>query len=69
MGYLDQLLQRPPDTDGIDYTSVGVRALRADLITTRGEMLAEMAFERAVMLTHAIALLDYLADVVAAAGK
>lgn len=47
--------------DGIDYTPESVRGVREDLIPLRDERLTNLDFDEAVILSHTIALLEYLA--------
>lgn len=53
--------------DGIDYTPQGISALREDVIVYRNRALdaAPEGMQMAVVLTHVLALLAYLADLMA----
>lgn len=50
--------------EGVDYSPEGIRALREDVIVYRDRALAAMpeGAEMAVVLSHVIALLSYLAE-------
>jgi hypothetical protein len=47
---------------GIDYTAVAVRGLHAELAKFRTDLIKAMDFDHAVMLTHGVALLYFLAE-------
>ena len=55
----------PTKIDGIDYSPEGIRALREDVIVYRDRAIAAMpeGAEMAVVLSHVVALLAYLAEV------
>lgn len=61
----------PFRVDGIDYTPEGIEALRRDVIVYRNRALDAMAegAEMAVVLSHAIALLAYLGELVKESNK
>jgi len=54
----------PMKVDGIDYTKEGIEDLREEIIEMRDEALRQNAFDVTVKLTHVIALLSYLSEVV-----
>lgn len=56
----------PTKINGIDYTPAGIEALREDLIVYRNRALNAMpeGAQMAVVLSHALALLAYLKELV-----
>lgn len=59
--------KRPPvKCDGVDYSPEGIEALREELIAMRGRAFGNWpeGIEDTVVLSHAIALLAYLKEVV-----
>lgn len=55
--------------EGIDYTPEGIAALRAELIHFRRDAMDQAAFGVVVILTHAIALLAYLKELIEESGS
>lgn len=53
---------RPLKVDGVDYSPEGIEELRRELARFRDEAMTQGAFGPAVVLSHAIALLAYLAE-------
>jgi hypothetical protein len=52
----------PFRVEGIDYTPEGIEYLRGDLVAFRDHALTAGAMEHAVLLSHTIALLAYLIE-------
>lgn len=55
-------MRRPFEVDGVDYTPEGIRDLRKELIILRDEALAQNEFRWAVILSHTVVLLAWLAE-------
>lgn len=59
----------PLKVDGVDYTPEGIEELREEAIKVRDVALVEGEFQGATFMTHIIALLAYLKEIVESDNK
>lgn len=50
--------------DGVDYSVEGIEAVRAQLVELRNHAMDQAMFEWATLLTHALVLLSFMADII-----